>query len=95
MGTKSDIGDERYHSESDTETFDIGLKVVESDIMSDIGVSFLPISNILNPNLLFYCMSTFMLMKDEHEHEYELLDIRLSNIGSAQYRNRLQYRYRI
>ncbi len=33
-------------------TLSLILKVVESDIMSDIGVSFLPISNILNPNLL-------------------------------------------
>ncbi len=44
MGTYSDIRDQRYRTELDIGTSDIGLKKVESDIISDIGIKFYPIS---------------------------------------------------
>ncbi len=49
MGTYSDIRDQRYRTELDIGTSDIGLKRSESDIISDIGISFYPISEIRHP----------------------------------------------
>ncbi len=53
MGTYSDIRDQRYQSELDIGTSDIGLKRAESDItgISDIGINFSPISDIRHPIL--------------------------------------------
>ncbi len=52
MGTFSDIRDQRYRTELDIGTSDIGLKRAESDIISDIGINFYPICNIRHPNIL-------------------------------------------
>ncbi len=41
MGTYSDIRDQRYRTELDIGTSDIGLKRAESDIVSDIGIYFI------------------------------------------------------
>ncbi len=49
MGTQSDIRDQRYRTEPDIGTSDIGLKSAESDIISDIGINFCPISDIRYP----------------------------------------------
>jgi hypothetical protein len=38
VGTQSDIRDQRYQTEPDIGTSDIGLKSAESDIISDIGI---------------------------------------------------------
>jgi hypothetical protein len=46
VGTYSDIHDQRYGTELDIGTSDIGLKREESDIISDIGINFYPISDI-------------------------------------------------
>jgi hypothetical protein len=46
VGTHSDIRDQRYRTEPDIGTSDIGLKSSKSDIISDIGINFCPISNI-------------------------------------------------
>ncbi len=46
MGTQSDIRDQRYRTEPDIGTSDIGLKCAEADIMLDIGIKFCPISDI-------------------------------------------------
>ncbi len=46
MGTFSDIRDQRYRTELDIGTSDIGLKRAESDIISDIKINFYPISEI-------------------------------------------------
>jgi hypothetical protein len=46
VGTQSDIRDQRYRTEPDIGTFDIGLKFVKSDIMSDIGIIFCLTSDI-------------------------------------------------
>ncbi len=40
MGTQSDICDQRYWTEPDIGTSDIGMKSTESDIISDIGIKF-------------------------------------------------------
>ncbi len=45
VGTQSDIRDQRYRTEPDIGTSDIGLKSAESDIISDIGRNFSPISD--------------------------------------------------
>ncbi len=52
MGTSSDIRDQRYRTELDIRTSDIGLKRVESDIISDIGINFYPLSDIRHSNIL-------------------------------------------
>ncbi len=57
MGTYSDIRDQRYWTELDIGTSDIGLKRAESDIVSDIGMNFYPISDIRQP-LTLYTVST-------------------------------------
>jgi hypothetical protein len=49
--TQSDIRDQRYRTEPDIGTSDIGLKSAESDIISDIGINFCPISDIRRQNL--------------------------------------------
>ncbi len=46
MSTLSDISDERYLTEPDIGTSDIGMKEMQSAIMLDMGLNFLPISNI-------------------------------------------------
>ncbi len=46
MGTQSDIRDQRYWTEPDIGTSDIGLKSAESDIISDIGIKFCVIFDI-------------------------------------------------
>jgi hypothetical protein len=46
VGTYSDIRDQLYRTELDIGTSDIGLKRAESDIISDIGINFYPISDI-------------------------------------------------
>ncbi len=46
MGTQSDIRDQRYRTDPDIGTSDIGLKCLESDIISDIGINFFPISYV-------------------------------------------------
>jgi hypothetical protein len=46
VGTYSDIGDQRYWTELDIGTSDIGLKRAESDIISDFGINFYPISDM-------------------------------------------------
>jgi hypothetical protein len=51
VGTYSDIRDQRYRTELDIETSDIGLKRAESDITSDIGINFYPISDIRHPQI--------------------------------------------
>ena len=48
MGTYSDIRDQRYRTELDIGTSNIGLKRAEYDIISDIGINFYPISDIQN-----------------------------------------------
>ncbi len=45
MGTQSDIRDQRYRTEPDIGTSDIRLNSTESDILSDIGINFCPISD--------------------------------------------------
>ncbi len=45
-GTYSDMRDQRYWTELDIGTSDIGLKRAESDIISDIGINFYLISDI-------------------------------------------------
>ncbi len=52
MGTYSDIRDQRYRTELDIGTSDIGLKRAESDIILDIGINFYSIFNIRHPNIL-------------------------------------------
>ncbi len=42
--------DQRYRTELDIGTSIIGLKRAESDIISDIGINFYPISNVRHPN---------------------------------------------
>jgi hypothetical protein len=46
--TQSDIHDQRYQTEPDIGPSDIGLKCGESDIISDIGITFIryPISDM-------------------------------------------------
>jgi hypothetical protein len=51
MRTYSDIRDQRYRTELDIGTSDIGLKRVESDILSDIRINFYPICDIRHPNI--------------------------------------------
>ncbi len=51
MGTNSDIRDQRYRTELDIGTSDIGLKRAESDIISDIGINFYAISDIRHPKI--------------------------------------------
>ncbi len=51
VGTQSDIRDELYRTKPDNGTSDIRIKT-KSDIMSDIGLNFLPISDVRHPNLL-------------------------------------------
>jgi hypothetical protein len=51
VGTYSDIRDQRYRTELDIGTSDIGLKRAESDIILDIGINFYPISDIRNPKI--------------------------------------------
>jgi hypothetical protein len=51
VGTYSDIRDQRYWTELDIGTSDIGLKRAESDILSDIGINFYPISDIRHPKI--------------------------------------------
>jgi hypothetical protein len=51
VGTYSDIRDQRYQTELDIGTSDIGLKRAESDIILDIGINFYPISDIQYPNI--------------------------------------------
>jgi hypothetical protein len=46
VGTQSDIRDQRYRTEPDIGSSDIELKSAESDIISDIGIKFSPISDI-------------------------------------------------
>jgi hypothetical protein len=46
VGTYPNIRDQRYQTEPDIGTSDIGLKRAESDIISDIGINFYLISNI-------------------------------------------------
>ncbi len=46
VGTQSDIRDQRYRTEPDIGTSDIGLKCAESDIISDIEIKFSLISDI-------------------------------------------------
>jgi hypothetical protein len=46
VDTQFDIRDLRYRNEPDIGTSYIGLKGLESDIMSDIGLNVLPISYI-------------------------------------------------
>ncbi len=48
MGTQSDIRDQRYRTEPDIGMSDIRLNSAESDIIADIGITFVPypISNI-------------------------------------------------
>jgi hypothetical protein len=46
VGTQADIRDQRYRTEPDIGTSDIGLKSAESDIISEIGIHFCPISDI-------------------------------------------------
>ncbi len=53
MGTHSNIRDQRYRTEPDIGTSDIGLKSSKSDIISDIGINFCPISDIRYPTLLY------------------------------------------
>jgi hypothetical protein len=48
MGTQYNILDERYQTELDIGTFNIGLKGSEFIIMSDTGLNFLMISNLWN-----------------------------------------------
>jgi hypothetical protein len=47
-GTQSDIPGQRYQTEPDIGTSDIGLKRTESHIMSDIRINFSPIYQIVN-----------------------------------------------
>jgi hypothetical protein len=44
--------DQRYRTELDIGTSEIGLKRAESDIISDIGTNFYPISDIQHPKIL-------------------------------------------
>jgi hypothetical protein len=46
VGTYSDIRDQRYRTE-----LDIGLKRVESDIVSDIGINLCPICDVRHPDI--------------------------------------------
>ncbi len=46
MGPYSDIRDQRYRTELDIGTSDIGLKRAEFDIISDIGINFYAIPDI-------------------------------------------------
>ncbi len=45
MGTYSDIRDQRYRTELDIGTSDIGLKRAKSDNISEVGINFYPISD--------------------------------------------------
>jgi hypothetical protein len=45
VGTQSDISDQQYQTEPDIGMSDIGLKCAESDIISNIGINFCPISD--------------------------------------------------
>jgi hypothetical protein len=54
VGTQSDIRDQRYRTEPDIGTSDIGLKWAESDIILDIGIKFRPISDIRHKILLHF-----------------------------------------
>ncbi len=49
MSTWSDIRDQRYPTELDTGTSDIGLKRAETDIISDIRTNFYLIFDIRHP----------------------------------------------
>jgi hypothetical protein len=51
VGTYSDIRDQRFRTELDIGTSDIGLKRAESNIISDIGINFYQISDICHPNI--------------------------------------------
>jgi hypothetical protein len=51
VGTYSDICDQRYRTELDFGTSDIGLKRAEFDIISDIGINFYPVSDIRHHNI--------------------------------------------
>ncbi len=46
VATQSDISDQRYRTQPDIGTSDIGLKSAESDIISDFGINFSLISDI-------------------------------------------------
>jgi hypothetical protein len=51
IGGHFDIRDQRYRTELDIGTSDIGLKRAESDIISDIGINFYPISYSRHPEI--------------------------------------------
>jgi hypothetical protein len=53
VGTQSDIRNQRYRTEPDIGTSDIGLKSAKSDIISDIAVNFFPILDIQYPTSKF------------------------------------------
>ncbi len=51
MGTSSDIRHQRYRTELNIRTSDIGLKRAESDIISDVRINFYPISDTRHPKI--------------------------------------------
>ncbi len=90
MGTYSDIRDQRYRTELDIGTSDIGLKKAESDIISDIRINFDPISDIRHPNILMIAQWLRSENKGLGFKFYEF-NIQFLDIG---YRNGLRCRYR-
>jgi hypothetical protein len=71
VGPRSDIRD-RYRTEPDVRTSDIGLESVKSDVMWDIVLIFLHDFQFLSSNRLpSMSMSIFILIQDEYEHEQQ------------------------
>jgi hypothetical protein len=96
VGAYSDIRDQRYRTELDIRTSDIGLKRAESDIISNIGIKFYPISNIRHPNIpklaqwlrsnAFTCENKGLGFESYGYDKY-LLDIGYRNKLRCQYQN--------
>jgi hypothetical protein len=68
VGTQSDIRDERYRTEPDIRIYYIGRKRRSPNIMANIGINFLLISDI--PILENPCLSVFIFMQSRYEQKY-------------------------
>jgi hypothetical protein len=91
VSTYFDIRDLRYRTELSIGTSDIGLKKAESDIQSDIGINFFPISYIRHPNIY---KSAQWLRGKALAREKKGLEFRASGCENIGYRNGLRCRYR-
>jgi hypothetical protein len=88
VGTQSDIRDQRYRTEPDIGTSDIGLKCIESDIIADIGIDFYSISDIQRlqlPVAQWYDMTPNQRYKDcgfeSSDRNYYLTEFFSSQLG--------------